>query len=146
MRKRSYRYQIFIPAIFVLLLFSSCDKSGDPLPKPSPLEYYDVNYFLDLTGSYDNLSMIFYKPGSVVETVTPTSFPWEQTFDNFLAGDSVGFEISFLTKPNEMVSWNYAVSVNKDGNYIAGKSGTQDLTPGETATNINIEWLKLIGS
>lgn len=144
--KPTTTYQKFFPIIMLALLIYGCDKSNDPLPKPSPQEYYAVYYNLELTGSYDDLIVSYYKPGSVLETVSPTSFPWAQNFDNFVAGDSVYFHFSFNTQPNEAVGFNYAVSVNKDGSYIAGRSGSQNLNPGDTAINIHVEWLKVIGS
>lgn len=136
----------FFSVVLIALLFYSCDKTVDPLPKPSPREFYDVSYYIELTGSYDNLILTYNKTGSVIETVSPTSFPWEQNFSNFVAGDTVCFSFNFDRQPNKAVGWSYAVSVNKDGNYIAGKSADQDLIPGESAINIHVEWLKVIGS
>lgn len=139
------RNLIFVFVTFSLIFTLSC-KKDDPLPIPNPQENYSVDYKLDMNGSYDDFQLSYFEPGSVLKRATSINSPWEVTWDNFREGDSVAFRLRFKTVPMEEISYQYSVSVIRDGSYIAGSTGSQILTPGDTTFTIRVNWEREIGS
>lgn len=128
------------------LFFAVSCKKDDPVHIPNPQENYSVDYQLEMNGSYNDFQLSWFEPGSVLQQATSINSPWEVGWDNFREGDSVAFRLSFETVPLEEVSYQYSATVSKDGSYIAGSSGSQSITPGDTTFIIRVKWAREIGS
>ena len=137
--------RILVFASLTLFFAVSC-KKDNPVPIPNPQESYSVDYKLDVNGSYNDFQLSWFEPGSVLQQATSINSPWEVGWDNFREGYSVAFRLRFNTEPMEAISYQYSVTVNRDGSYIAGSSGSQSLTPGDTTFTIHVKWAREIGS
>lgn len=131
--------------VLIVLIFAAACKKDDKDPIPEPQENYSVNYKLTMGGSYENLVLKYFEPGTALQQATSISSPWEKAYDNFQKGDSVAFRLSFKTLPSEAVSYQYSVTVSQGGSFISGNSGSQSLTPGDTTFTIRANWADKIG-
>ena len=136
---------ILILVTFSLLFTLSC-KKDEALPIPNPQDSYSVDYQLEINGSYNDFQLSWFEPGSVLKQATSISSPWELSRENFREGDSVALRLRFNTVPMEAIGYQYSVTVSRDGSYIAGSSGSQNLTPGDTTLTIHVKWERRIGS
>lgn len=146
MKHSTKQMGIFFSTVVLILAVAACDKSGNPLPKPNPQENYEVKYSLNITGEYEDLILIYYKPGSDKEILTAVNHPWKVSFDNYKEGDTVLFDLSFKTRPLKEIAYSYSVAVNKSQSYIAGSSGSQNISAADTTFTLHVNWQKVIGS
>jgi hypothetical protein len=139
------RYLLFVMVLITGLMIS-CNKNDDPTPNPNPQEDYSVKYSLSMSGEYDDMVLIYNLPGSAKNILTSVTHPWEATLNNYKAGDTVLFDLSFKTRPFKETAFQYAVTVNKDGGYIAGTSGSQSISSADTIIPVHVHWQRVIGN
>lgn len=145
MKNKTVQRTLILSLAFLIFFITACDKNDDPTPRPSPQENYSVNYTLNLTGEYDELILVYYSPGSVKNILTSINQPWEMESGNFKVGDTVLFDLSFNTRPFKEIGYQYSVTVNKDGEYIAGTSVSPVISAADTTLPVHVHWQHVIG-
>lgn len=128
----------FLAFVLVTAVVGCKDDSEDP--EPQPQEKYSVDYKLTMTGEYDDLQVTYYETGSQVKVINSITSPWEKSYDNFVAGDSVVFKLYFKTKPNKEVSYDFTVDINQGTNFINSGGESNSMTSGDTALPIQRSW------
>jgi len=106
--------------LIVAVTTISCKKSSTDPSSPPVADKYSVTYKLDMTGDYTDFKLVYYETGSVTKEVTSVTFPWEKSFDNFVLGDSVVMNFSFMTVLEKPTTFIYSTEVFLDGISIDG--------------------------
>ena len=122
-------YLLMIALIMVATTIS-CKKSTTDPPDPPVADKYSVTYKLDMTGDYTDFKLVYYETGSVKKEVTSVTFPWEESFDNYVVGDSIVMNFSYMTVLGKPTSYSYSADPLLNG-VTMGVGGAG------SATNVN---------
>lgn len=127
MKKATFLFIILVQMIF----FSGCnnDSNENPTPDPQP-DTYTVFYSLSVFGGYNGLELSYFEANNVKRTDTSPKIPWEATFYNYIAIDSVALRVNFLPLPNRTLTYEYEIKITKGSEYINGSSFSTTLDTG----------------
>ncbi|MCF8366138.1 MAG: hypothetical protein K9H16_10165 [Bacteroidales bacterium] len=123
------------------LFFSGCKSDSDVKPTPNPVPVnYTVFYSLSIFGGYDSLELSYFEANNMKRTDSSPKIPWEETFYNYLAIDSVALKVSFLPLPNRTLTYEYEINITRGSEYINGTSFSATIETGENPESVLINF------
>ena len=124
----------------LIVVFAIGCKDDDDEPQPEPEVKYAVTYKVNVSGGED-LTVSFSQKDNQINQLSGIVTPWEQKLGEFSSGDSVIFDMSFVTIKNQQVSYNYSIDIEKNnGDYLTGNQGSQTISEADTSVIINRGW------
>lgn len=109
--------------LLILMTMTQCKKKEET---PTTV-YYTAGYQLQLTGGYTDLKIEYYETGQNKKEATNPALPWQVSFGNFVQGDSLKLEISFLTVNGTAYNYSGGLTVNKGSFGMMGGSETNPI-------------------
>ncbi|MCX6265782.1 MAG: hypothetical protein NTW16_00280 [Bacteroidetes bacterium] len=101
-------YRLSLGLLFVMTMAQCHKKEETPVPVN-----YTVNYQFQVSGGYTDLKIEYYEHGLIKKELTNPSLPWQTSLSNFVLGDSLKLDISFLTVNGTAYNYSGGFTVNQ---------------------------------
>ena len=141
--KKAQKFLLIAGIIFAII---SCkkDNTEDP-PPPAPGSNYLVTYKMEMNGSYDSLIVLYIDSTQTKQQILNPNMPWQKNYDDFKKGDSVYFNVSFVS---DSISYTFEVSIEKPvsggHSYLNGTVISESFVSQDTLLPVNLNFSYLI--
>ena len=140
--KKAQKFLLIAGIIFAII---SCKKDNTENPVPAPGSNYLVTYKMEMNGNYDSLIVLYIDSTQTKQQVLNPNMPWQKDYDDFKKGDSVYFNVSFVS---DSISYTFEVSIDKPvsggHSYFNGTVISESFVLQDTLLPVNLNFSYLI--
>ena len=140
--KKAQKILLITGIIFAII---SCKKDNTENPAPIPGSNYLVTYKMDMNGNYDSIIVLYIDSTQTKQQVLNPDMPWQKNYDDFKKGDSVYFNVSFVS---DSIPYTFEVSIEKPvsggHSYLNGTVISESFVSNDTLLPVNLNFSYLI--
>jgi len=141
--KKAQKY-LLITGIILAIISCKKDNTEDPAP-PAPGTNYLITYKMEMNGNYDSLILLYIDSTQTKQQILNPNMPWQKNYDDFKKGDSVYFNVYFIS---DSISYTFKVNIDKPvsggHSYLDGFILSESFTLHDTTVQRNLNFSYLI--